>query len=1391
MAIQNVLNNVNLNGVTDYYLNHPANEGISDGYWFYYSASAANNTIGNKKIKPYRWGTALDTAESGDVLTIEGTVQLVSESLNKTKVYHGSTISRNGAGTNIQTNNAEDDSFFFYHLGDLRATDNIGYWDYALTRNSTNTWEYFQYHQHQPSVYENYYGGRIAFGTDSSIEPTDKRFIYMHNVRVSSMGTSYSSILARVHRPSIGGAHNSHYDVELPAVVTKNYIPGGVIAGTSNRFHCFYLSANGNQWDVFSRTYVLLLDVFTAEVNHGTFDLADPTNQPTTIPNGIQDKYPLRVSAGEQFGNDIYFPVIYNNVSGSTFDLKIWKFQSNNSITPDSITVQTIGTGYTQRPDCHLTTDGIKLTAVVSDISNGGIDYFKLNGDTWTNEGSPITNGNQDIIRIHGYEYNFQDSRYYTLLSGDITGSLGNYSGSGIYSFSDAELFLGYTHISYITGSYGFKVSPPTEDGYVSYGNATGIYTYSSGSEPQSILESEKVLIFDEASPEFYNRNETYLGGDEYYYAGTKLTDNRQVFVGKFGNNVNNRGRYDFLISVYSDDYSEVDYYALGGSGEDLFNSVVYDSQNNKIWASGYSNSYNVQKRDHYVHGFGRGYASGSNKLQWNDVVLDVDGNQYFAGYDANFSSSIVSKMNYNFDEVFVTNIFVGSTSDSKADIAYGITLDSSKNIYVAGSTETLTSTDAFLVKLDNSGSIIWSKYYGTSGNEYASSIDLIKKGSTDYLVMSIVSGSSTLINVLNTDGAIVEQNLISNFIVNKIRNSETEENGFFLLAGKDTSSPSKAKFAKGQILSSGEMFKWVNLYSSSLLQNEAFDIRNTEESIGTGSLGSLTGPTYHVVGSDGSNGFISKFIVDQSGENYLTTKIWATNITGSVFTALTNDSHTLTPSGSRNTYIAGYSNVSPEGEGGFEGLIASFDYNGNRKWTNTLGHTDDEKLIAIEVDVTGRNLIVAGWSESHSNGRRTFNFRCDKSGFGTGNYHLTDFPGMEMWYQSSSLLSTSNLGTVIADTTPTNVEISLIQTSGSFGQILPNYELEYYDGGNVFDMVLCEIDLNDIATFKNSLNLRNTYNNNVYYIDDIAKFYQFGSAGDGSADDGNFLGYDLLIMTGSGDILLAGQTSGDFGKYNLGTTGVYDYILTKFNPTTHYIEFYQNGTELDEEIYRISEINDGSGSVAFVGRTQGNLGGQSIGGYDIFLGIYNPISDEFEYYQTGSGLIDRGVGVHDIGNNELAIVYETADVITSGSINRGGIDVGIIKFNYVNKIWDTVSYQIGSNEDENFIQDSKPSIYLPDTERIAIVGKTLGNFSDDGFAFGSNDIFLGLFNTLDNTFKRYQIGSEANETATHIFSIGGDRLVIGGYTDASFTEPNNAIIVTFDSTVGLKGKTR
>lgn len=1390
MPITQLTRSLNLGSLSNYYLNHPVNPGMSDGYWYYYSASAANNTL-LAKIKPYRWDTELTTNETGNVLTMDGTIQLVSESLNRPRVFHGSGIIRDGAGLSTQLGLTMDDAFYFYHLGDLRASDNIGYWDYAYLQNGTSDWVYYQYHQHNPNIYEDSYDQRgIIYGTQW-INETDKSFGHLQQTSVTVMTTNYTNVMARVHTPSAGFAHNSHYDVELPATKTKNYMMSGILKGTSDRYHAFYIAPNATEWDVFSRTYIPASQAWSAENNHGKYDLADPILTGTT-PNQKQELYPFRASCGVMNGANGYIPVIYNNPTGTTFDLKIWKFESGNSILTTTISTQSLVTAVAQRPDCHMTKVGSDLYALVSDITNGGVDLYKqLDGtSSWSFVDNVVTNGTQDIVRIHGFGYNSTDTLFYTLLSGEATGSGGSYSGSGVYRFNEGITFAGYEHLSYITSSYGFQVKSAQQSGYLSYQNIDGSIKFKTGSEPAGIAETERILIYNEASPKFYDKNDTKLGGDEYYYAGTKLNDGRIVGVGVIDDNLENRGGYDLVLALYDTTGEHPEFYGVGGSGDEYFTGVIEDVTNKNLWMVGYTKSYLAQKRDIKVHAFGRGFIDGGNKLEWRDVKLDSFGNQYFVGNHLDNSGSLVGMYDYNFDNKWIT--LLNTTGHTEA---YGVTIDSDRNVYVVGRTNDggAGGYDAYVAKLNNSGSLLWNKYFGTSNDQYASSVDTITKSSTEYIVSTIISGSSTIIHVLNTSGSIIEQKELTGFTANKIRKSDTESDGYFLLAGKDNGSPTKAAIAKGQIQSTGNMFKWIRTYSSGSLASEAFDIRNTEQATGAGGLGSLTGPGYHVVGSEDTNGFIVKFIMDESGGTFQSTKSWGTNISGSVFKSLANTAYTA-QSGSRFTYAAGYTSVSPEGQGGEEGLFVAFNYTGSRVWTTTLGHTNDERVLSIENDVTGENIISAGWSESHSTGRRTLNFRTVNTGYGTGNYNEINGPGMAMWYYSSSLQSSTNNGILSTVTPPTNIITSITATSGSFIESTPPYTEEYYEGGNLFDFFIAKINLDDIAEYKNTDEhkaLDESCDSVLKYVDDLFTFYQIGSGGDGTADDGNFFGYDITLLSDGNTLAMVGQTSADIVKYNLGASGVYDYVLLEFDTvSSSFTEIYQNGTSFDEEVYALTELNDGSGSIAFVGRTTGNISGQfPIGTYDIFLGIYNGVTEQFSYFITGSSNIDKGVNLHDVGNNQLAVVFESADVLSPNAQNFGGLDVGVILFNYSSSLWATSSYQIGSTEDEILGQEGKHSVYLSSSNRIAVVGKTLGTFGDEAISYGVNDMFLGIFDVNKNTWTKYQIGTQANENGTTVFNLGGDRLIVGGYSDASFQEPNNGIFVTFDAALGVKGK--
>jgi len=531
MPIASVTRDVSL---TTEYLNLPITRGISPyGYWYYYTPANGGNTALGAKITPYQWGTALPLANSQSELTMEGTMPLIVSPWDGANVsYHGGCITWVGAGVNDITNQQESDAFFFAHLGALAASDDVYYWDRIYLPQGGSEWDYYQYHAHSPTFYVTYENGRQVMSGDTYIDPADKAYGYVISSRVRVSGTNYTSVLARIHTPSVGGAHNSHNDTTLPTAAAKNYLTCGIVRGIGERFHAFYISASSTQWEVFNRTYIDSAGSFTAQVSVGVYDLADPTFVPGS---NQQYDYPIRASNGCTFGSRIYIPVILNNAT-SGFDLEIWSFNSLDTIAGGSLVRHVRAQQLTTRPDCYVFLYGTeKIYMAYTDTINGGVRINSYDGTTWTDEGSMVTNSINDPVRVHGFEFNTADFKFYALLSGTASGGANTYVGPGMYSFEITGTFTGYNHLDYIAADNTFIERGPLSAGYLRYNQTEATITRINATEPQAIGSGTNILDYGIASSQFYNRTSTGFGGKDFYYHSITLSDGRRFAAGQVG----------------------------------------------------------------------------------------------------------------------------------------------------------------------------------------------------------------------------------------------------------------------------------------------------------------------------------------------------------------------------------------------------------------------------------------------------------------------------------------------------------------------------------------------------------------------------------------------------------------------------------------------------------------------------------------------------------------------------------------------------------------------------------------------------------------------------------------------------------------------------------------
>lgn len=1375
------------------YLNFPTTKGMNyDGDWFVYEPINSSNDAYGAKIIVYKWGDIQPTELSNNRLIMEGTMAMISEPWNGATVrYHGSSIEHVGSGVNDITGTVETDAFFFSHLGSLSpATDDDAfYWDRAFRTSSTGDWTYYQYHKHLPTSYPEYENGRMTHGAGFYINPSDKSFAYTINTKVRVSGVTYQSVLARVHTPSVGGAHNSHNDVTLPTNSSKNYQQGGILKGLGSRFHAFYIApgtANTQQWSVFTRTYVDTSASFTAQNELGEFDLADPT---INLVSQQCHSYPLRASAGDLLGTRIHLPVIINGTTANTYTLQDWSLTSSDSITGGSLVRTSLLTNQNTRPDCHMVTVGTTLYALSSDIANGGIRLYEYTdaGGWSANSLQVLTNSNTHHVRVHSLKYNIQDTKFYTLLSGN-TSSTGTYTGAGLYTFTLGDAFAGYEHLDFDTANNAFVNRGALSNGHIIYTMSDASFKRSGNVEPQGIASGTEIMFYDPVTPNFFNRTETDLGGGEVYYQGIVLNEGsgRKLLGGKIeryplAKNLSD----DFLLSLVTQDNKKKYHFAWGGNDADdvvdvygddyitgMYQSVV---DPDKVWLVGYTKSEMVSKRDMKVHGFCRNLTDAPNLLQWNDVVTDNTGNIYVTGTNSD-GYAIYAK--YNYDYVLQWQKQIGFASTDVVGDA--ISIDSNKNIYIVGS----ANYNVAVSKIDSNGTQIWTKTYGNAIQANGKGIAVVTKSNTEYVVTTSVEGSNTTFLVLDTSGNIIEQNKVADLVVNKVRNHKSTTDGKFLFSGTNGAG-TIGKFGLG-LIDGSNMVQWVSTYA-----NNAYDI----SVIDSGAT-----PGYIVCGkTTTSNAFALKVTTTGTEGSYSVSKSWATRLANTDFYSVVTSPVTDT---NRYAYVVGKTPIGGTAAMGMdEASIVRFDNNGSLSWQNVFGHDMNESLNGITMDITKENIISCGWSESHSAGRDAIIFRSENGGFGTGVYHIAGNAGVPYYYNKSTLPTASDTNALTNLSAPTDVAALLAKDeslsftfndAGSTSQIFDGS----YGANGLFMLWFGYVRLSKIQEYLNSEEYRNNQAAGllVNYTKSIFTFYQASTVGDGSADDGNVFGYDIIEAT-DGTVWIAGQTSGDIEQTSLGESGVYDYLLVKFNPTTEKMTFYQNGTTLDEEIYSLCELSDGR--IAFVGRTTGDITGgggagatPQAGGYDIFLGIFNPTSEVFDYYNIGSGLDDRGINLHDYNNfeaNTLVVVYSSFGALANNTTNLGSEDIGAIKFNYLTDTWAANAYQTGTSSSDIFNQNGKHSVLLKDG-RVAIVFATGGTFDMNQASAGSLDIALAILDFTTGQFTKAQVGSLSSEIPHSVFAIG-DRLMIAGEKTESFGQDGQALFVESDVQFGLNGK--
>ena len=378
-------------------------------------------------------------------------------------------------------------------------------------------------------------------------------------------------------------------------------------------------------------------------------------------------------------------------------------------------------------------------------------------------------------------------------------------------------------------------------------------------------------------------------------------------------------------------------------------------------------------------------YYGGSSNDEGHAITTDVSGNVYITGLTSSTNAiatsgsylaylygsrnAFISKFSASSSLLWAT-YYGGNGGGGNGESGNGIAVDVANNIYVAGSTSSISSTnynliatsngfqtsyggslyDAFVVKFDSSGIRKWGTYYGGNNVDKATGITLDKNANL------YITGYSYSTSGIASSGAF--QTNYGGFVANsaygpggdmfilKFDSSGTRKWGTYYGGTSDDVGLGIVTDANGFVYCTGYTFS-----SSGIASSGAYKTTYSGSSLGNTNV-------------SGGDAFIVKF-------DSLGTRQWATYYGGS------NDeaSFGIATDTASYIYITGYTNstssIATSGafktaySGSQDGFIAKFNTSGSLQWATYYGDgIDHYSQEAITTDKNG-NVLMAGYTAS------------------------------------------------------------------------------------------------------------------------------------------------------------------------------------------------------------------------------------------------------------------------------------------------------------------------------------------------------------------------------------------------------------------------------------------
>ena len=408
--------------------------------------------------------------------------------------------------------------------------------------------------------------------------------------------------------------------------------------------------------------------------------------------------------------------------------------------------------------------------------------------------------------------------------------------------------------------------------------------------------------------------------------------------------------------------------------------------------------------------------------------AVDSSGNVYLVGYTTTEGQgnreAVVSK--YNSSGVLQWQRLLG---DSNPNYAYGVVLDSSGDVYVAGIGDSYTG---LIFKYNSSGTIVWQKTVPYMQNALIAndSSNNIYVAGTYYTGGVPNNNRNWLIMKLNSSGSLTWAREMTGSGTEYVSGIAVDSSGNVFVTGHtNTSSVNNYDVGIAKYNSSGTLQWHYYLGSTGYEMSAGIEVDSS------GNAYTLS-YSYASGSNDTSNGNIILTKWNSSG-----TIVWQRTLGDSaVAETLNTNSNSMAIDSSNNIYIAFYGDYS-QGSGSRDCVFAKYNDSGVIQWQRFFGGSDTDENNGVSVDNSGY-IYITGQTESTetvSNSRSDgFAVKLPDDGTGTGTYgdftymesNLTDAAGgisrsSGGLTDGSSSASPSNssmtsaAGTVASETTP------------------------------------------------------------------------------------------------------------------------------------------------------------------------------------------------------------------------------------------------------------------------------------------------------------------------------------------------------------------------------------